>query len=47
MSTRVGGGARGDIGPALDILDRALTPEQRRLIYVDNSRNLLKLKGRT
>jgi predicted TIM-barrel fold metal-dependent hydrolase len=42
----VGGGARGDIAPALETLDRALTPEQRQLIYVDNSRTLLKSKGR-
>jgi predicted TIM-barrel fold metal-dependent hydrolase len=42
----VGGGAWGDIAPALETLDRALTPEQRQLIYVDNSRNLLKSKGR-
>ena len=41
----VGGGARGDIAPALETLDRALTPEQHQLIYVDNSRTLLKLKG--
>jgi predicted TIM-barrel fold metal-dependent hydrolase len=42
----VGGGARGDIAPALATLDKVLTQEQRRLIYVDNSRALLKLKGR-
>lgn len=43
----VGGGARGDVGPAIATLDRALTPEQRQLIYVDNSRKLLRAKGRT
>jgi predicted TIM-barrel fold metal-dependent hydrolase len=42
----VNGGIHGDIAPALATLDKALTPEQRQLIYVDNSRNLLKLKGR-
>lgn len=43
----VNGGTNGDIAPAIATLDRALTPEQRQLIYVDNSRDLLKLKGRT
>jgi predicted TIM-barrel fold metal-dependent hydrolase len=42
----VGGGARGDIAPALATLDIALTPAQRQLIYIDNSRTLLKSKGR-
>ena len=42
----VNGGTRGDIGPALETLDRTLTPAQRQLIYVDNSRALLKAKGR-
>jgi predicted TIM-barrel fold metal-dependent hydrolase len=42
----VGGGDRGDIGPALATLDVALTPAQRQLIYIDNSRALLKSKGR-
>jgi len=41
----VGGGDRGDIGPALATLDQALTPRQRELVYVENSRALLKLKG--
>jgi predicted TIM-barrel fold metal-dependent hydrolase len=41
----VGGGDRGDIAPALDTLNHALTPEQRQLVYIDNSRALLKLKG--
>jgi predicted TIM-barrel fold metal-dependent hydrolase len=41
----VGGGDRGDIGPALATLDQALSPQQRELIYVENSRALLKLKG--
>jgi predicted TIM-barrel fold metal-dependent hydrolase len=44
--SRIGGGARGDITPALETLDRVLTPAQRQLIYIDNSRTLLKLKGR-
>ena len=42
----VNGGTRGDIGPALETLDRTLTPAQRQLIYVDNSRALLNAKGR-
>jgi predicted TIM-barrel fold metal-dependent hydrolase len=42
----VGGGARGDIAPALATLDQALSPAQRQLIYIDNSRALLKSKGR-
>jgi predicted TIM-barrel fold metal-dependent hydrolase len=42
----VGGGTRGDVTPALATLDKALTPEQRQLIYVDNSRALLLKKGR-
>jgi predicted TIM-barrel fold metal-dependent hydrolase len=42
----VGGGSRGDIAPALAELDRALTPEQRQAIYIDNSRTLLRAKGR-
>jgi predicted TIM-barrel fold metal-dependent hydrolase len=40
----VNGGANGDIGPALATLDAALTPGQRQLIYVDNSRKLLESK---
>jgi predicted TIM-barrel fold metal-dependent hydrolase len=43
----VGGGRRGDVGPALQTLDRVLTDEQRRLIYFDNSRALLAAKGLT
>ncbi len=42
----VGGGARGDVGPAIATLDRVLTPEQRQLIYVDNSQRLLRAKGK-
>jgi predicted TIM-barrel fold metal-dependent hydrolase len=42
----VNGGTRGDVAPALETLDRTLTPAQRQLIYVDNSRALLKSKGR-
>lgn len=41
----VGGGRRGDVGPALDTLDQVLTAEQRRLIYFENSRALLAAKG--
>jgi predicted TIM-barrel fold metal-dependent hydrolase len=41
----VNGGANGDVAPAIATLDKALTPQQHRLIYVDNSRNLLKSKG--
>lgn len=37
----VGGGARGEIAPALAALNMALTPAQRQTIYVDNSRALL------
>ena len=37
----VGGGARGEIAPALAALNKALTPAQRQTIYVDNSRALL------
>ncbi len=42
----VGGGDRGDIAPALATLDQALNPQQRRLIYVENSLAVLKSKGR-
>ena len=42
----VGGGTRGNIAPVLATLDKVLTAEQRQLIYVDNSRALLKAKGR-
>jgi len=42
----VGGGANGDVGPAVATLDRTLTADQRNLIYADNSRTLLKAKGR-
>jgi predicted TIM-barrel fold metal-dependent hydrolase len=41
----VGGGANGDVGPAVATLDRTLTADQRNLIYVENSRALLKSKG--
>lgn len=43
----VGGGTNGAIAPALAQLDAVLTPQQRQLIYIDNSRQLLKSKGRT
>jgi predicted TIM-barrel fold metal-dependent hydrolase len=42
----VGGGTRGDVGPALATLDKALSEEERRLIYVENSAALLRAKGR-
>jgi predicted TIM-barrel fold metal-dependent hydrolase len=42
----VGGGAKGDVAPAIATLDHALNDEQRRLIYIDNSRKLLRSKGR-
>ncbi len=41
----VGGGANGDVGPAIATLDRTLTAEHRNLIYLENSRALLKTKG--
>ncbi len=41
----VGGGNRGDVGPAIATLDSALTEQQRQLIYVDNTRALLQAKG--
>ncbi len=41
----VNGGTNGDVGPAIATLDAALTPQQRQLIYIDNSRALLKSKG--
>lgn len=42
----VGGGDRGDVGPAIETLDKTLSADQRKLIYIDNSRSLLKSKGR-
>jgi uncharacterized protein len=41
----VGGGSRGDVGPAIATLDKSLTELERQLIYVDNSRQLLRAKG--
>jgi len=42
----VGGGAATDrLAPSLAALDQALTAQQRQLIYVDNTRALLKAKG--
>jgi predicted TIM-barrel fold metal-dependent hydrolase len=41
----VGGGDRGDSGPGIATLDKALTPQQRQQIYIDNSRILLAKKG--
>lgn len=41
----VGGGSRGDVGPALATLDKSLTELERQLIYIDNSRDLLRAKG--
>jgi predicted TIM-barrel fold metal-dependent hydrolase len=43
----VGGGTRGDVGPAIASLDKALTPAQRQAIYIDNSHRLLQSKGLT
>jgi predicted TIM-barrel fold metal-dependent hydrolase len=42
----VGGGTRGDVGPGIASLDKALTPAQRQAIYIDNSRRILQGKGR-
>jgi predicted TIM-barrel fold metal-dependent hydrolase len=42
----VGGGTRGDVGPAIASLNVALTPHQRQLIYRENSLALLRAKGR-
>jgi predicted TIM-barrel fold metal-dependent hydrolase len=41
----VGGGKRGDVGPALDTLDSILSASERRLIYFENSRALIAAKG--
>ena len=41
----VGGGKRGDVGPALATLDATLSEAQRQLIYFDNTRALLAAKG--
>jgi predicted TIM-barrel fold metal-dependent hydrolase len=42
----VGGGAATDrLTPSVTALDKALTPAQRQLIYIDNTRTLLKAKG--
>jgi predicted TIM-barrel fold metal-dependent hydrolase len=43
----VGGGKRGDVGPAVSTLNSALAPQQRQLIYRDNSLALLRAKGHT
>lgn len=44
----VGGGAATDrLAPSIAELDQALTPHDRQLIYVDNTRALLKAKGLT
>jgi len=42
----VNGGSRGDVAPALAVLDQTLSREERQLIYVDNSTSLLKKIGR-
>ncbi len=42
----VGGGTRGDIGPAIANLSKVLTPAQQQSIFIDNSRQLLQRKGR-
>ncbi|KRA83617.1 amidohydrolase family protein [Altererythrobacter sp. Root672] len=41
----VGGGERGNIAPSISTLNSALTPQERRRIYVENSRELLKARG--
>jgi predicted TIM-barrel fold metal-dependent hydrolase len=41
----VGGGERGDVGPALATLDATLSESQRKLIYFENSRALIAAKG--
>jgi predicted TIM-barrel fold metal-dependent hydrolase len=41
----VGGGARGDVSTSIATLEKALTPQERQTIFVDNSRALLKAKG--
>jgi predicted TIM-barrel fold metal-dependent hydrolase len=44
----VGGGTSQDrLAPSVASLNKALTPSQRQLIYVDNSRTLLKARGIT
>lgn len=43
----VGGGDKGDIGASFTTLDIALTQEERRRIYYENSRDLLRSKGIT
>ena len=43
----VGGGTRGDVSASVATLERVLTPNQRREIFIDNSRALLKAKGRS
>ena len=40
-----GGNATDRLAPSIAKLDQALSAEQRRLIYVDNTRALLKAKG--
>lgn len=41
----VNGGSRGDIAPALAVLNKVLNPSDRKLIFQDNSRSLLARKG--
>lgn len=41
----VGGGAHGDVGPAIAVLDRTLKAADRQKIYIDNSVALLRSKG--
>jgi predicted TIM-barrel fold metal-dependent hydrolase len=41
----VGGGARGEIGDEIKTLDAELSADERRQIYVENSRRLLASKG--
>jgi predicted TIM-barrel fold metal-dependent hydrolase len=42
----VGGGSRGDVGPAVETLEGVLSVQQRRQIFIENSRELLAAKGR-
>lgn len=42
----VGGGGRGDVSASVSTLEQVLTPQERQTIFFDNSRALLKAKGR-
>jgi predicted TIM-barrel fold metal-dependent hydrolase len=43
----VNGGTRGDVSTSIKTLESVLTPAERQLIFVDNSRALLKAHGRS